>query len=840
MKNLNLKSLLPIIAAIAIFITLTFGYFTPLLKGKVIQQSDMMLNKGMAKEVNDHRDKYNEEALWTNSMFGGMPAYQISIRYPNNFITPLRNVFMLWFPTPANMVFTYMFGFFILLLVLKVDKWLSTIGSIAFGFSAFFFIIIAAGHNTQALAIGYIAPVFAGVILVCRGKYLLGGALTALFMSLEILCNHVQITYYLVLALMIYVAIEWFARFKQKEFKDIAKSFAVFALAGILAVGCNITNLWNTYDYAKYTIRGPSELTANKENQTTGLDKDYLLAWSMGKSETFTLMIPGFKGRSSSIKVEENKSALKDVDAQMKPSISGMGQYWGDQPFTDSPYSGAIVVFLFVLGLFIVEGRMKWALLGITIFSVLLSWGKNFMPLTDFFLHYVPGYNKFRAPSMMLTLAEVCIPILAVLALDKIFKTPDILSKKIKLAFVKKEISVQNAFITAFALTGGLSLLFYLMPTVFNSFFGEDEYDKIYKQIADSNGADVAQKFMDNIEIARIAIFKSDAIRSFLFISVGAIAVWLYLKSKINKGILIPLLGILILLDLAMVDKGYLNDKNFTSKQEAKNPFILTTADKEILEDKDPNYRVLNMGVSTFNDASTSYYHKSIGGYHAAKLRRYQELIENQIQTEIQNIYSTLKSNPTDSSLRATFAQQGVLNMLNTRYVIYNTAAAPLQNRYALGNAWFVNDIKMVKNADEELKAVGEINPATTAVIDERYKSNLDGFTPKADTKGSIRLTDYKANNLKYESETSEEQLAVFSEIYYKDWNAYIDGEQKPYFSANWVLRAMRIPAGKHTIEFKFEPTKYYTGEKISLASCLLLFAFVGAGLFMAWKKKEL
>jgi hypothetical protein len=840
MKNLNLKSLLPIVAAIVIFIALTFGYFTPLLKGKVIQQSDMVLNRGMAKEVNDHRDKYKEEALWTNSMFGGMPSYQISIQYPNNLITPLRNVFMLWFPTPANMVFSYMLGFFILLLVLKVDKWLSIVGAIAFGFSAFFFLIIAAGHNTQALAIGYIAPVFAGVILVCRGKYLLGGALTALFMALEILCNHVQITYYLVLALMIYVAFEWVARFKQKETKDILKSLTVFIIAGALAVGCNITNLWNTYDYAKYTIRGPSELTSNKDNQTSGLDKDYLLAWSMGTTETFTLMVPGYKGRSSSIRVEENKSALKEVDPQMKQSIGGMPQYWGDQPFTDSPYAGAIVVFLAVLGLIIVEGRLKWALLTITIFSILLSWGKNFMPLTEFFLHYVPGYNKFRAPSMMLTLAEVCIPLLAVLALDKMLKTPNLLNNKIKVPFAKKEMTVQNAFITAFALTGGLSLLFYLMPTMFNSFFADGEYDKIYQQVADSNGNDIAQKFMDNIEIARIALFKSDAIRSFLFISVAAIALWLYLKSKLNKVILIPALGILILLDLAMVDKGYLNNENFTSKQDAKVPFTLTTADKEILQDKDPNYRVLNMGVSTFNDASTSYYHKSIGGYHAAKLRRYQELIENQIQGEMQNILSTLKSNPTDSSLRATFAQQGVLNMLNTRYIIYNTAAPPLQNRYALGNAWFVRDIKMVKNADEELKEVGEINPATTAVVDERYKSNLEGFVPKSDAKASIKLTDYKANALTYESETTEEQLAVFSEIYYKDWNAYIDGEQKPYFSANWVLRAMRIPAGKHKIEFKFEPTKYYTGEKISLASCLLLFGFVGAGLFMAWKKKEI
>lgn len=841
MNNFNIKSFIPVVAGILIFIALTMGYFTPLLKGKVIEQSDMVLNQGMGKEVNDHRDKYHEEALWTNSMFGGMPAYQISIRYPNNLVKPLRDVFMLWLPTPANIVFTYMLGFFILMLVLKVDRWLAIVGSIAFGFSSFLFLIIAAGHNTQAFAIGYMAPVFAGVILVTRGKYMLGGAITALFMALEVLCNHVQITYYLVLFLVIYVGFDWISKIREKDYKHIVKSLSVFIIAGVLAIGTNITNLWNTYDYAKYTIRGPSELTDNKQNQTSGLDKDYATQWSMGTSETFTLMVPGFKGRSSSMKVEENKSALKDVDPQMKSSIGGSGQYWGDQPFTDSPYSGAIVIFLFVLGLFIVEGRIKWALLTATIFSILLSWGHNFMFLTDLFLDYFPGYNKFRAVSMILMIAEFCIPILAMLAIDKLMKDPEVFKQKIKIPLLKKEMTVQNAFFTAFGLTGGLSLLFYLMPTAFNSFFGSIEYDKIYNQVAESNGKEIADKFMENMEIARIALFKSDAIRSFFFITLAAVALWLFLRKTISRSILIPALGILILLDLAFVDKGYLGDKNFTSKQEAKNPFPLSTADKEILQDTDPDYRVLNMAVSPFNDASTSYYHKSIGGYHAAKLRRYQELIDYHIINEIQNIYGTLKSNPTDSALRATFSQQGVLNMLNTRYIIYNPQAAPLRNRYALGNAWFVNYIKMVKNADEEIKTIGEINPATTAVVDERFNEQVAGFTPKQDAKASIKLVEYKANALKYESETSEEQLALFSEIYYPNgWNAYVDGELKPHFGANWVLRAMRVPAGKHTIEFKFEPTKYYTGEKISLVSCLLLFVFVGAGLFMAWKKKEI
>ena len=799
----------------------------------------MVQNKGMAKEINDFRDKYNTEPLWTNSMFGGMPAYQIAIRYPSNLITPLRNVFMLWFPTPANMVFTYLLGFFILLLVLKVDKWVSIVGAIGYGFSAFFFIIIDAGHNTQALAIGYMAPVFAGVILICRGRYLVGGAVTGLFMALELLCNHPQIAYYLVLFLMVYVIFEWVERVKQKQYMDIAKSLAIFIIVGMLAVGCNITNLWNTYEYAKTTIRGPSELTAasgkEKSNQTSGLDIDYATQWSMGKSETMTLMIPGFKGRSSSIGVAENKKVMKELQAmnpELAKNLAQQPQYWGDQPFTTSPYSGAIIVFLFVLGLFLVEGRMKWALLVITIISIMLSWGKNFMGLTEFFFNHFPGYNKFRAVSMILVLAEIAIPVLAILTLDRIIKSKDLFKQKIKLAFIKKEISVQSAFFISFGLTGGLSLLYYLMPGALTDFFTSSENS----QITQFNEA------TDALQNVREIIFKGEAIRSFFFITVAAVALWLYAKSIINKNILIPALGLLILFDLALVDKTYLNDKNFTAKKEALNPYTASAADLAILEDKDPDYRVLNIDLGKegpFNDASTSYFHKSIGGYHAAKLRRYQELIDAHILNSMQAIYSTLRATPTDSAIRATFARQGVLNMLNMRYLIYNKEAPPITNRYALGNAWFVNEIKMAKNADEELDIVGKINPGTTIVVDERNKAAVDGFAPKPDATATIKLTDYKANDLTYESNTTSEQLAVFSEIYYKDgWNAYVDGQPAPHFSADWVLRAMRVPAGKHVIEFKFEPTRYYTAEKISLASCLLLFAFIGGSVFMAFRKK--
>jgi hypothetical protein len=557
----------------------------------------------------------------------------------------------------------------------------------------------------------------------------------------------------------------------------------------------------------------------------------------MGTSETMTLLIPGFKGRSSNIPIGEDKKALKDVDPQMKEAVAQSSQYWGDQPFTMSPYAGAIVMFLFIIGLFIVQGRLKWALVTIAVLGTMLSWGKNFLPLTSFFLDYFPGYNKFRAVSMVLVLAEFCIPILAVLAVDKMLRTPDFFKQRVKLVFSKKEISMQNVLLIAFALTGGLSLLFYLAPGL--SDFSSENDAMLFQRYSEQYGNEVATKYFENVELARESLFRSDALRSFFFALLGAGVVFLFVKKVLSRAVFIPLLGILILLDLALVDKSHLGNKNFSSKQEAKVAFRLTAADKAILEDTDPNYRVLNIATNIFNDASTSYYHKSIGGYHAAKLRRYQELIDAHIQNNIQNIITTFRNNPTDSSLRATFAQQNVLNMLNARYIIYNPEAAPIRNRYALGNAWFVKELKMAKNADEELKTVGEIDPARTAVVDERFSEQVQGFNPQADGSASIRLTSYKANHLVYESNAASEQLAVFSEIYFDDgWNAYIDGKLVPHFRANWVLRALRVPSGKHNIEFKFEPSRYYTGEKISFASCIVLFISLIIAIVLVVRKR--
>ncbi|MBI2270694.1 MAG: YfhO family protein [Bacteroidetes bacterium] len=842
MNNFNFKNFVPHIIAVVVFILLASLYFKPVFEGKKIKQGDIVNYTGMSKEIADFRTLYKEEPLWTNSMFGGMPAFQISVLHPSNLIQYVDKIFKLGLPHPVNLVFLYMLGFYILLLVLRVDPWMGIMGAIAFAFSSYFFIIIEAGHNSKAHAIAYMAPTVAGAILAFRGRYLLGGALTALFLALDLYANHPQITYYLFLFLIIYGITELINSVKQKQLQNYGKSVGVLVIAALLAVGTNAGNLLATYEYGKYSTRGKSELTFNKENKTSGLDKDYATQWSYGKGETMSLLIPDFKGGGSGSIGATNKQALKDVDGQFKEYIAKADQYWGDQPFTSGPvYTGAIIVFLFVLGLFIVEGSLKQALVIATVLSILLAWGKNFMWFSELFLDYFPGYNKFRAVSMILVIAEFTIPLLAVLAFDKLIKTKQGLAEKIKLPFLANPSSVKIAFYISLALTAGLSLLYYLAPGSLTAFFKTNEYNEFYDQITKGGTpADVAQSFLDNLEGARKAIFKADAIRTFLLIILAAGVIWLYFKSKIERIYIVITVSFFVLADMWSVNKRYVNNDNFVAPVQVSNPFQQTQADAKILQDKDPDFRVLNLSVSTFNDASTSYWHKSIGGYHGAKLKRYQELVDFHIDRSIQAISSTLKSSPNDSAFRATFSQQPVLNMLNMRYVIYNPEADPLQNRYALGNAWFVNSIKYVPGADSEITALSNFNPRTTAVIDERFKLELTGFQHKSDSLASIKLTSYKANELVYESNSSSEQLAVFSEIYYKDgWNAYVDGQLMPHVRANYVLRAMRIPAGKHTVVFKFEPAVYNTGESVSFAMSALLLLTVAGALYLDGRKKN-
>lgn len=827
MNNQNLfKKSLPYIVAIIAFVLISFIFMNPVLEGKQLSQHDIKVYKGVSKEIKDYRAATGEEALWTNSMFGGMPAYQISTKYPNNWIKQIHQVIQLGLPRPVNFLFLYFIGFFVLLLILRVDPWLALIGSFAFAFSSYFIIIIQAGHNTKAFALAYMAPLLGSIILTYRGKYLLGGILTALFAALEITANHLQITYYLLLFLIIIGIFILVDHIKRKELPQFFKATAVLIVAALLAVMPNITNLLVTSEYSAQSMRGKSELVKDGNIQTSGLDKDYATQWSYGIAESWSLLIPNVKGGGSGA-LAANKKAMDLMDPQMRQVVSQnrISSYWGNQPMMSGPtYAGAIIIFLFVLGLFYVKGWLKWALFAGTIFSLTLAWGKNFMPLTSFFLDYFPLYNKFRAVSMILILAELTIPILAILAVKEIIKKPRIIQER------------QKQFFIAFGATGGLLLIFYILPTIFFSFLSQMEINAF-------GDNPQAAELVANIEMARISIFKADVMRSFIFILLIASALYVYSLEKINKTIFLAIFAVLLLADMFTINRRYINDGHFERVRKIDTPYAPSTADKAILADKSLDYRVLNLG-NPFNDGATSYYHKSIGGYHSAKLGRYQDLINLQLQKEVNDIISTLQKAGGFAEVNMALQKVQSLNMLNTKYIIYNPQAQPILNPYANGNVWFVKNIIWADNANEEIEKLASVNTKTTAIIDKRFQIEIGEYKSSSFVGNTIKLLDYKPNHLVYESNTTTQQLAVFSEVYYdKGWNAYIDGELMPHIRADYTLRAMMIPAGKHKVEFKFLPKSYYMGEKIALVgSILLILAFlviIGRELKYCKTKKE-
>lgn len=812
-KN-SLKSTywLAVLTAILSFIVISFAYFNPLLEGKRLEQHDIAMFKGMSKEIVDFREKTGEEPLWTNSMFGGMPAWQISVVYSNNLIRYVKKGVQLWMPYPANAVFVYMLGFFVLMLVLGIDPWLSMAGAIAFAFSSYFFIILGAGHTSKAYAIGYMAPVLAGIILAYKGKYLWGALLAAIALALEIEAGHLQITYYLLLIIVILAIVQLADAIRFKTLPHFFKASGFLLVGAVLAVLTHSTNLYATYDYGKDTMRGTPVLSKNVADQTKGLDRSYITHWSYGVGETWSLLIPNAKGGATAA-LGANNTALEQADRGLRQALSQQNAYWGDQPGTSGPvYAGAIVVFLFVLGLFFVKGKYKWILLAATVLSILLSWGKNFMPFTDFFLDFIPGYNKFRAVSMTLVIAELTIPMLGFMALYSIYKNPEVLKKNKKYYFL------------AYGLTGGITLIFYLMPTLFFNFFSQFELEQ-FSRISQDNAGDAAQidAFKAQLEVVRAHIFKADALRSFLFITLAAAVIFFYGQGKLKKHWLVVALTLLILIDMVPIAQRYLNNNNFVSKRKVEKPFQLTKADQEILKDTDLNYRVLDITKSTFNDASTSYFHHSIGGYHGAKLQRYQDVIDHYLQTEIQAVMNSFDENPTLESINQNLVHQSVLNMLNTKYIIYSPNATPITNFQALGDAWMVSEIKWVNTPNEEIDALENIEPAKTAVVSREFEELLQGFSG-GDARAAIQLIEYAPNKLVYDFKSKADELVVFSEIWTrKGWNLYIDGKKNALLRANYLLRSALIPAGDHSLEMRYEPAVWEVGEMISLISSLIL-----------------
>ena len=791
--KIDFKKLLPHIYVILFFIIICAAYFSPVLEGKMIEQHDIAQWEGMSKEIQDFRDKFHEEPLWTRSMFGGMPAYQISVLYPANLIRYVNDILTLWMPVPFGYVFLALLGFYIMLLCFKVDYRIAVAGAIGYAFASYNFIIIVAGHNSKMHAIALVPFVIAGIILVFRKKYLFGGALTALALSLEIYANHLQITYYLALAIGILMVIELVKAIREKEIAHFVKSAAVLAVAAILSVLPNLTSLWATYEYGKDSTRGPSELSEKKHSD--GLDKDYAFGWSYGIAETMTLLIPDFMGGASQSELGKNSATYKALTdngagAQANQFVKQVPMYWGTQPGTSGPvYFGAIIMFLFVMGLFIVKTEYRIWLVSGTVLFIILSWGGNFTAVTDLFFQYLPGFNKFRTVSMILTMAGFSVALFAMLGLNAFFDAK--LNQQTR----------QKALLYSLYITGGICLFFTLLPGLFFDF--SSSVDENFKQY---------DWLITAIREDRLSALRIDAFRSLFFIGAGAGLLWFAMKGKVKFEHAVLGIAALTLVDMWIVNKRYLDNDNFTSATKAKQPYQPSQADLAILQDKSLGFRVMNTAVSTFNDASTSYFHNSIGGYHGAKLKRYQELIENQIS----------KNN------------MAVLDMLNTKYFIMQSqeGGGPMaqQNPGALGAAWFVKEYKIVANADSEITALTGFLPAQTAIVDQRFKEQLNGLNIVYDSTATIKLVEYKANDLVYESNAASEQLAVLSEIYYdKGWNAYLDGKLVPHMRVNYVLRAMRVPAGKHKIEFKFEPGVYRNGERIALAgSVILLLLFAG------------
>ena len=812
-----MKKFLPDLIAILAFIVISFIYFFPAItEDRILFQHDTVAGAGAGQEAKEYYERTGERTRWTNALFGGMPTYQMSPSYDSTEpLTFVQKVYHLFLPNYVWLTFIMMLGFYILLRAFGIPAWLAGLGGIIWGFSSYFFILIAAGHIWKFITLAYIPPTIAGIVLAYRKKYLLGGIITALFMAMQILSNHVQMTYYFLFVILFMVGAFFEDAWRKKELPQFFKATGVLIVAGLIGVSINLSNLYHTYEYSKETMRGKSELKyegAAAKQTSSGLNRDYITQWSYGIGETFSLLVPNVKG-GASVPLSRSEKAMEKANPMYSSLYSQLTQYFGDQPMTSGPvYVGAFVLMLFILGCFIVKGPMKWALLGATIFSILLSWGKNFMGLTDFFIDYIPMYNKFRAVSSILVIAEFTIPLLAILTLKEILTKPELLKEKLKYIYI------------SFGLTGGLALLFAIAPRLFfPTYIPGNEMAALQNALP----ADQLSPIIANLEEMRVHLFTSDAWRSFFIVTIGTLLLLAYNAKKLKATWTVAAIALLCLGDMWSVNKRYLYDEQFIPKSEQTATFRKTQTDELILQDPSLDYRVLNFAGNTFEENNTSYWHKSVGGYHAAKLRRYQEMIDHHIAKEMQAAYQEVATagGQMDSVNAAKFP---VLNMLNTKYFIFPAGqqgqTVPIENPYTFGNAWFIDKIQYVNNANEEIDAIGQVDLQQTAIVDSKFKEALKGVNEGyKDSLSTIRLTSYEPNQLVYETSSPQDGIVVFSEIYYPGWTATIDGKPADIARADYILRAMNVPAGKHTIEMRFDPQSLHITEGIAYGAMALL-----------------
>ena len=844
-----LKKCLPDVLAVLLFAVLAFAYFFPAdIEGRILYRHDASAGRGAGQEGIEYLQKTGERSRWTNALFGGMPTYQMAPSYHStDHLSQAINAYHLWLPENVWYVFAYLLGFYILLRAFDFRQHLAALGSVIWAFSTYFLIIIAAGHIWKVWALAYLPPLIAGIVLAYRGKYLWGFIVTAIFTAFEINANHVQMTYYYAF-IILFLIIAWLVEaIREKQLARFAKATGVVLVAGIIGVCLNLSNLYHTWQYSQESMRGKSELVKqNSANQTnSGLERDYITQWSYGIGETWTLLVPNTKG-GASVPLSQNATAMAKADPNFMEIYNQIGQYWGEQPGTSGPvYVGAFVLMLFILGLFIVKGPVKWALLAATILSILLSWGKNFMGFTDFFLDYVPMYAKFRTVASILVIAEFTIPLLAMLALKELFTvyslqfTGDNPANKegtaSKSSVNCKPSTVNKYILISFLLTGGVAMLFSLMPSAFfSSFISTSEM-----QALKSLPAEYIQPIMANLTEMRQAMFTSDALRSFYIILVGTGVLVGVAYGKLKKEYAVGIILVLCLVDLWTVNKRYLNDEMFVPKSEREAPQQMTQTDEQILRDKSLDYRVLNLASNTFNENETSYYHKSIGGYHAAKLRRYQEMIEQYISPEMQQIFTAVSEVGGDMTKINGDSIWPVLNMLNTKYVILplqGGQTVPLQNPYTYGNAWFVDKIQYAANANEEIAAVGQLSLRHEAVADAKFKTQL-GEAVEQDSVSIVTIKTYEPNEVSYEVNSGKGGIVVFSEIYYPGWTATIDGQPAELGRVNYILRALNVKPGKHDVVLTFKPKSVKTTETIAYVAYGLL-VFI-AGCMYEWGRRR-